>query len=42
MQFGGVIYGDAADKATRFIAICNQKIIALVFLQVVTGFMVGI
>ncbi len=41
MQFGGVIYGDAADKATRFIANCNQKKIPLVFLQDVTGFMVG-
>jgi len=41
MQFGGVIYGDAADKATRFIANCNQKRIPLVFLQDVTGFMVG-
>ena len=40
-QFGGVIYGDAADKATRFIANCNQKNIPLVFLQDVTGFMVG-
>lgn len=41
MQFGGVIYSDAADKATRFIANCNQKRIPLVFLQDVTGFMVG-
>lgn len=41
MQFGGIIYGDAADKATRFIANCNQKNIPLVFLQDVTGFMVG-
>jgi len=41
MQFGGVIYGDAADKATRFIANCNQRHIPLVFLQDVTGFMVG-
>jgi acetyl-CoA carboxylase carboxyltransferase component len=41
MQFGGVIYGDAADKATRFIANCNQRNIPLVFLQDVTGFMVG-
>lgn len=40
-QFGGVIYNDAADKATRFIANCNQKKIPLVFLQDVTGFMVG-
>ncbi|MGA1227311.1 MAG: acyl-CoA carboxylase subunit beta [Tamlana sp.] len=41
MQFGGVIYNDGADKATRFIANCNQKKIPLVFLQDVTGFMVG-
>ncbi|SFB85786.1 Acetyl-CoA carboxylase, carboxyltransferase component [Parapedobacter composti] len=41
MQFGGVIYSDAADKATRFIMNCNQKKIPLVFLQDVTGFMVG-
>ncbi len=41
MQFGGVIYSDSADKATRFIANCNQKKIPLVFLQDVTGFMVG-
>lgn len=41
MQFGGVIYSDSADKATRFIANCNQKNIPLVFLQDVTGFMVG-
>ena len=41
MQLGGVIYGDAADKATRFIANCNQKKIPLAFLQDVTGFMVG-
>ncbi|MGB2404520.1 MAG: acyl-CoA carboxylase subunit beta [Flavobacteriaceae bacterium] len=41
MQLGGVIYGDAADKATRFIANCNQKKIPLVFLQDVSGFMVG-
>jgi 3-methylcrotonyl-CoA carboxylase beta subunit len=41
MQLGGVIYGDAADKATRFIANCNQKKIPLVFFQDVTGFMVG-
>ena len=41
MQFGGVIYGDAADKATRFIANCNQRNIPLLFLQDVTGFMVG-
>ena len=40
MQFGGVIYNDSADKATRFIANCNQKKIPLVFLQDVTGFMV--
>src|SRR5690606_11379810 len=41
MQFGGVIYSDSADKATRFIANRNQKNIPLVFLQDVTGFMVG-
>jgi len=41
MQFGGVIYSDSADKACRFIANCNQKKIPLVFLQDVTGFMVG-
>ncbi len=41
MQFGGVIYSESADKATRFIANCNQKKIPLVFLQDVTGFMVG-
>ena len=41
MQFGGVIYNDSADKATRFIANCNQKKIPLDFLQDVTGFMVG-
>jgi acetyl-CoA carboxylase carboxyltransferase component len=41
IQFGGVIYSESADKATRFIANCNQKKIPLVFLQDVTGFMVG-
>jgi acetyl-CoA carboxylase carboxyltransferase component len=41
IQFGGVIYSDSADKATRFIANCNQKKIPLVFVQDVTGFMVG-
>jgi acetyl-CoA carboxylase carboxyltransferase component len=41
MQMGGVIYGDAADKAARFIMNCNQKKIPLVFIQDVTGFMVG-
>jgi len=41
MQFGGVIYSDSADKSARFIANCNQKKIPLVFLQDVTGFMVG-
>lgn len=40
-QFGGVIYSDSADKATRFILNCNQKKIPLVFLHDVTGFMVG-
>ena len=41
MQVGGVIYGDSADKAARFIMACNQKTIPLVFFQDVTGFMVG-
>jgi acetyl-CoA carboxylase carboxyltransferase component len=41
IQFGGVIYSDSADKATRFIMNCNQKKIPLVFLHDVTGFMVG-
>ncbi|MBT5977105.1 MAG: acyl-CoA carboxylase subunit beta, partial [Flavobacteriales bacterium] len=41
MQLGGVIYSDSADKAARFIMNCNQKRIPLVFLQDVTGFMVG-
>ncbi len=41
MQIGGVIYSDSADKAARFIMICNQKKIPLIFLQDVTGFMVG-
>ena len=41
MQFGGVIYSDSADKTARFIMNCNQKNIPLVFLQDVTGFMVG-
>lgn len=41
MQMGGVIYNDSADKAARFVMNCNQKNIPLVFLQDVTGFMVG-
>ena len=41
MQMGGVIYNDSADKSARFILNCNQKKIPLVFLQDVTGFMVG-
>lgn len=41
MQFGGVIYSDSADKAARFVMNCNQKRIPLLFLQDVTGFMVG-
>ncbi len=41
MKFGGVIYSDSADKATRFISVCNQKKVPLVFLQDVNGFMVG-
>lgn len=41
VQIGGVIYSDSADKAARFIMLCNQKKIPLIFLQDVTGFMVG-
>ena len=41
MQMGGVIYNDSADKAARFILNCNQKKMSLIFLQDVTGFMVG-
>lgn len=41
MQMGGVIYSDSADKAARFIMLCNQQHIPLVFLQDVSGFMVG-
>jgi len=41
MQMGGVIYSDSADKAARFVMLCNQQQIPLVFLQDVTGFMVG-
>lgn len=41
MQFGGVIYSDSADKAARFILNCNQRKIPILFLQDVTGFMVG-
>lgn len=41
LQIGGVIYSDAADKGARFVQLCNQKKIPLVFLQDVTGFMVG-
>ena len=41
MQFGGVIYSDSANKASRFIMNCNQKKIPLVFFQDVSGFMVG-
>lgn len=41
MQFGGVIYSDSADKAARFILNCNQRKVPLLFLQDVTGFMVG-
>ena len=41
MQFGGVIYVDAADKAARFIMDCNQTRMPLLFLQDVNGFMVG-
>jgi acetyl-CoA carboxylase carboxyltransferase component len=41
LQIGGVIYSDSADKGARFVQLCNQKKIPLVFLQDVTGFMVG-
>lgn len=41
LQIGGVIYSDSADKASRFVALCNQKKVPLLFLQDVTGFMVG-
>ena len=41
LQFGGVIYSDSADKAARFVMTCNQRNVPLVFLQDVTGFMVG-
>jgi 3-methylcrotonyl-CoA carboxylase beta subunit len=41
LQIGGVIYSDSADKAARFVEICNQKQVPLLFLQDVTGFMVG-
>ena len=41
MQIGGVIYSDSADKAARFVMNCNQKRVPLVFLQDVTGFMIG-
>ena len=41
MQFGGVIYSDGADKAARFVMVCNQKRVPLVFIHDVTGFMVG-
>ena len=41
MQFGGVIYSDSADKAARFIMLCNQKKLPLIFMHDVSGFMVG-
>ncbi|MFN0189090.1 MAG: acyl-CoA carboxylase subunit beta [Bacteroidia bacterium] len=41
MQIGGVIFSDSADKAARFIMNCNQRKIPLIFVQDVTGFMVG-
>lgn len=41
MQIGGVIYSDSADKAARFVMNCNQKKIPIIFLQDVTGFMIG-
>lgn len=40
-QFGGVIYGDSADKAARFVLDCNQSKVPLLFLQDVNGFDVG-
>ncbi len=41
MRFGGVIYSDSASKAARFVMKCNQKKMPLIFIQDVTGFMVG-
>ena len=41
LQIGGVVYSDSADKGARFVELCNQKRIPLLFLQDVTGFMVG-
>ena len=41
LQIGGVIYSDSADKSARFVQLCSQKGVPLVFLQDVTGFMVG-
>ena len=41
LQIGGVIYSDSADKGARFVELCNQKRVPLLFLQDVTGFMVG-
>ena len=41
LQIGGVIYSDSADKGARFVELCNQKKLPLLFLQDVTGFMVG-
>jgi 3-methylcrotonyl-CoA carboxylase beta subunit len=41
LQIGGVIYSDSADKGARFVELCNQKRLPLLFVQDVTGFMVG-
>jgi len=41
LQIGGVIYSDSADKGARFVELCNQKRLPLLFIQDVTGFMVG-
>ena len=41
IQMGGVIYSDSADKAARFVMDCNQTGLPIIFVQDVTGFMVG-
>ncbi len=41
LQMQGVIYADSADKGARFIMDCNQTRVPLLFLQDVSGFMVG-
>jgi 3-methylcrotonyl-CoA carboxylase beta subunit len=41
LQIGGVLYSESADKGARFVEICNQKKVPLLFIQDVTGFMVG-